>query len=204
MVRYVTQSVITGLLSIVLLALVYGVFRVWTEVPSTVFANGVATVPSYYLNRNWVWRKSGRSHLRKEVIPFWVVSTIGIILSILAAAGARHIGVKYFPDHHGARTLLVEGANMFAFAVLWIGKFLVFNRLFRHHHHAEGVAGAPVMAVGSAVSIGDGSSGNGHLALSADDPASGRVERVAESFTEAVHGDATGIPVELNPALPES
>jgi len=130
LVRYISQSAITTVFSFAVLGLVYGVLRLWTEVPSTVFANVVATVPSYYLNRNRVWGKSGKSHLKKEVLPFWVTSVIGILLSILAAGEARHIGLTYFPHNHGARTALVEGANLFAFGVLWIGKFLVFNRLF--------------------------------------------------------------------------
>jgi putative flippase GtrA len=131
MFRYVAQSAATTLFSFAVLGLVYGVFRLWTEVPSTVFANCVATVPSYFLNRNWVWGKSGRSHLLKEVVPFWVASVVGIVLSIFTASEARHLGLTYFPHHHGIRTGLVEGANLLAFGLLWIVKFLVFNRLFR-------------------------------------------------------------------------
>jgi hypothetical protein len=31
---------------------------------------------------------------------------------------------------HAARTALVIGANVAAFAILWVLKFLIFNRLF--------------------------------------------------------------------------
>ena len=51
--RYTMVSVISTAVSFVVLALVYGVLRLWTEVPSTVFANSVATFPSYWLNRQW-------------------------------------------------------------------------------------------------------------------------------------------------------
>ena len=57
-----------------------------------VFANAVATFPSYWLNRNWAWGKSGRSHLMKEVVPFWVMSAFGIAFSIVGASVARHLG----------------------------------------------------------------------------------------------------------------
>jgi putative flippase GtrA len=137
--RYVAQSAITTLFSFALLGLVYGLFKLWTEVPSTVFANVVSTVPSYFLNRNWVWGKSGRSHLMKEVVPFWATSVAGILLSILTASEARHLGLTEFPHHHGLRTALVEGANLFAFGVLWILKFLIFNRLFHVHPIEEQV-----------------------------------------------------------------
>jgi putative flippase GtrA len=198
MVRYVTQSVLTTLFSFLVLGLVYGVFRLWSEVPSVIFANSVATVPSYYLNRNWVWRKSGRSHLRKEVIPFWVVSFIGIVLSIFAAAAARHIGLKYFPDNHAARTVLVEAANLFSFGVLWIGKFLIFSRLFHHHQQAEESAAAAATVAGSSGTTVEASSGNGRLPTGADATANGHGERVAQSFEaqsfeEPVRPEATGI-----------
>ncbi|HEY5250426.1 MAG TPA: GtrA family protein [Acidimicrobiales bacterium] len=131
MFRYTMVSVISTGVSFATLALVYGVFKVWTEVPSTLFANAVATVPSYYLNRNWAWGKSGRSHIRREVLPFWGLSIAGMLLSILTSSEARTFGIHHFEHDHLARTVLVEGMNLFAFAILWVVKFLVFQRLFR-------------------------------------------------------------------------
>jgi putative flippase GtrA len=130
MFRYTMVSVISTLVSVTVLALVYGVFQVWTEVPSTLFSNIVATVPSYYLNRSWAWGKSGRSHLRREVLPFWGLSIAGMLLSIVTSTEARNIGLAHFQHHHTLRTILVLLANLLAFGVLWIVKFLVFNRLF--------------------------------------------------------------------------
>jgi putative flippase GtrA len=130
--RYTMVSVISTAVSFAVLGILFGVARVGSEVPDTIIANLVATVPSYYLNRSWVWGKRGRSHLFKEVIPFWITSFVGIAFSIVTSSIAHHIGVKYFPEHHAARTLLVELANLFAFGSLWILKFLIFNRLFRH------------------------------------------------------------------------
>ncbi len=131
MFRYSMVSVISTGVSVVTLGLVYGVFRLWTEVPSTLFANVVAAVPSYYLNRNWAWGKTGRSHIRREVLPFWGLSIAGMLLSILTSSEARRIGVDFFNHDHLIRTAIVEGMNLFAFAVLWLVKFLVFQRLFR-------------------------------------------------------------------------
>jgi len=130
MFRYTMVSVISTLVSVTVLGLVYGVFQWWTEVPSTLFANVVATVPSYYLNRSWAWGKSGRSHIRREVLPFWGLSIAGMLLSILTSTEARNIGIAHFEHHHTIRTVLVLGANLMAFGVLWVVKFLVFNRLF--------------------------------------------------------------------------
>jgi putative flippase GtrA len=130
MFRYTMVSVISTVVSIATLGLVYGVFRLWTEVPSTLFANAVATVPSYYLNRNWAWGKTGRSHIRREVLPFWGLSIAGMLLSIATSTEARNFGIHHFEHDHLARTALVEGANVLAFGILWVVKFVVFQRLF--------------------------------------------------------------------------
>jgi putative flippase GtrA len=130
MVRYAMVSVISTVVSFTVLGLVYGVLRLWSEVPSAVFANMVASVPAYYLNRHWSWGKRGRSHLLREVLPFWTMSIAGIALSIFTAAAAHHLSDVHHLHHFG-RTVVVEGANTGAFAVLWVLKFLLFNRLFK-------------------------------------------------------------------------
>jgi putative flippase GtrA len=139
MFRYAAVSVISTAVSFTVLFLVFGVFRLWTEVPSTVFANLVASVPAYYLNRSWSWGKSGRSHVFKEVVPFWTMTSIGIAVSIATASWARHLSNVYNLQHFG-RTVVVMGANTAAFAMLWIIKFLVFNRLFHVHPVAQAEA----------------------------------------------------------------
>ncbi|HXW35853.1 MAG TPA: GtrA family protein [Acidimicrobiales bacterium] len=128
--RYSMVSVISTCVAQLTLFIVYGVLRVWSAVPSNIFANAVATIPSYYLNRNWAWGKSGRSHLMREVVPFWVMSFAGMALSILTVGAAEHWG-KAHGLHHLGLTVVVQAANLFAFAVLWVLKFLLFNRLFQ-------------------------------------------------------------------------
>jgi putative flippase GtrA len=127
--RYSMVSVISTACSFAVLIIVYGVFRVWTEVPSTVFANTVATLPSYWLNRNWAWGKSGRSHLVKEVLPFWTMAAAGIAFSIIGASLARHEGIVHHFDHV-LQTAVVLGANVISFAIFWILKLMLFNRVF--------------------------------------------------------------------------
>ena len=128
--RYTMVSVISTVVSLAVIALVYGVFKVWTEVPSTIFGNAVATFPSYWLNRQWAWGKSGRSHFWKEVAPFWFMSALGIAFSVIGASLARHVGHSHHL-HHLEQTALVLGANVLSFAVFWVVKLLIFNRLFK-------------------------------------------------------------------------
>jgi putative flippase GtrA len=140
MFRYTMVSVVSTAVSTLILLLVFGVFRVWTEVPSALFGNIVATVPSYYLNRRWAWGKTGKSHMWREVVPFWALSIAGILLSVATESEARHIGLAHFAHDHVIRTGLVLGANILAFGVLWVIKFMVFNKLFHvphRHGHTE-------------------------------------------------------------------
>jgi len=127
--RYSMVSVISTAVSFTVIFLVYGVGHVWTEVPSTVFGNAVATFPSYWLNRSWAWGKSGRSHLTKEVLPFWVIAAAGISFSIIGASEARHLGIAHHLSHP-TKTALVLVANVLSFAIFWVLKLLIFNRLF--------------------------------------------------------------------------
>src|SRR3984957_2382453 len=123
-------SVISTSVSTIVIVLVYGVFHTWTEVPSTIFGNAVATFPSYWLNRKWAWGKSGRSHLFKEVLPFWFMAALGIAFSIVGASLARHVGLHYKLGHLEL-TVVVLVANFISFAIFWVVKLLVFNRLFK-------------------------------------------------------------------------
>ncbi len=132
LIRYTMVSVISTIVSFGVLALVFGVLHLWGEIASTVFANVVATIPSYFLNRKWVWGKGGRSHLTKEILPFWLMSAVGIVVSIGGAAVARHIGNKYHLSHF-EQTLVVLAANVVSFGLFWVLKYMLYNRLFHVH-----------------------------------------------------------------------
>lgn len=131
--RYTMTSVITTGVSLFVLGIVFGVLRLWSEVPSTVFANVVAAFPSYWLNRKWAWGKGGRSHLVKEVLPFWIMSAASIAFSTVGASVARYLGARWeLPQHHHFElTLLVLAANVLSFGIFWILKLMVFNRTFK-------------------------------------------------------------------------
>ncbi len=134
--RYTMVSIISALTSLVILTIVYGVLGLWNEVVSTLFANVMAGFPSYYLNRRWVWRKGGRSHVWREVLPFWVMSITGIGFALYTATLARNFADSHHLQHLG-RTVLVVGANVAAFGILWLLKFLILNRLFAEIADAE-------------------------------------------------------------------
>ncbi len=135
-IRYTAVSLISALTSLVVLTFVYGVLRLWTEVVSVLFSNIVAGFPSYFLNRRWVWKKGGRSHLWREILPFWVMSITGIGFALYTASLAHNFADAHHL-HHLARTGLVVGANIAAFGILWLLKFIILNRLFAQIAEAE-------------------------------------------------------------------
>jgi hypothetical protein len=57
------------------------------------------------------------------------MAVIGIGFSIVTATLARNYGLHHHLGHL-TRTMLVVGANVVAFGILWVVKFLFFNRLF--------------------------------------------------------------------------
>jgi putative flippase GtrA len=130
--RYSMVSAISSGVSLVGLYVFYRVFKIGSAGVSNICATAVATVPSYYLNRTWAWKRAGKSHLMREVVPFWVIAAVSLGLSTGAVTLASHEALS-----HGLQgrteTLLVEFANFFTYGVLWIGKFFFFNRfLFAH------------------------------------------------------------------------
>lgn len=104
---------------------------------SAVLGNSCGAVPSYLLNRYWVWGKNDKNRFFGEVLPFWMITLIGIGFSFLVAheAGqiARHHGITGAP-----RILILLAANIAGFGVLWVAKYIVFNKvLFVVRHPAE-------------------------------------------------------------------
>jgi len=114
------------------LIVVYGLLHLWGEVTSTVFANAMATIPSYHLNRKWAWGKTGRSHVAKEIVPFWVMAAAGIAFAMVGAAVVRHLSLEHHLSHT-VTSILVVLANIVSFGIFWILKLLLFNRLFHVH-----------------------------------------------------------------------
>jgi putative flippase GtrA len=131
-IKYALASVISVIVTQIVLVFCFSGLKMDGEW-SAFTASSIAAVPSYFLNRNWVWRKSGKSHLRKEVLPFWVMVFIGIAFSALIGYYADSAGQNY-TDSHFVQTLIVTGSNVGGFAVLWVLKFIIFNKILFAHH----------------------------------------------------------------------
>ena len=139
-VRYFLASVITTIFSQAVLFLAnYG--RIATAVECSVIATAAGAVPSYYLNRAWAWGRSERSHLMKEVVPFWALAFFGLFVSI-GAVDLADGQAKSAHLSHLAVTVIDNFAYLMAFVVVWVIKFIIFDKLV-FVDHQRGGARAP-------------------------------------------------------------
>lgn len=132
--KYSMASVVAIFVSQVCLLVLIGIVNMEAVLANTI-ATSVAAVPSYEMNRKWAWGKSGKSHLWKEVIPFWALAFLGWAFSTLCVYLMERYAIRHHFSH-SAKTFWVDFVNLAAYGVLWIGKFVIFNQvLFGHHHH---------------------------------------------------------------------
>lgn len=121
-VRYAMVSVVAVAVSQSVLLTTNGVLG-WSAISSNVTAVSIGAVPSYLLNRAWVWGKRGRNHFWREVVPFWALALIGLAFSTLLVAVAHR---------WNEATWVISLANLVAFGILWVVKYLVLDAiLFR-------------------------------------------------------------------------
>jgi putative flippase GtrA len=127
LLRYATVSAVSTIVSLVVLGVLVATRSVaagWANV----IATAVGTVPSFELNRRWVWGKGGRRSLAAEIGPFCTLSFAGLALStvaVSAAAGwASRTGLTAT-----ARTVAAEAANVAAFGSLWLVQYVVLDRV---------------------------------------------------------------------------
>ena len=92
----------------------------WPGVTSNIVATAVGAIPAYLLNRRWVWGLTGSHSVRREIVPFWTYTFVGLLFSTALVAAA---------DKVWDSALALSLANLTAWGLLWIGKFLVFDRL---------------------------------------------------------------------------
>jgi putative flippase GtrA len=124
--RYSMASVVAVIVSVICLIVFNGALGITAWIASTL-ATAIGAVPSYEMNRKWAWGKSGRSHLAKEVLPFWALAFLGWGFSTwcvnLTDTYNRHNHVG-----HLAATTFVAFVYVAAFGVLWVAKFIIFEK----------------------------------------------------------------------------
>jgi putative flippase GtrA len=124
--RYVATSAISTSVTLSLLGALV-LTKTLTPGWANLVATAVGTVPSFELNRRWVWAKTGRRSLGREILPFCTLSFGGLALSTLvvsvAARWSSGAGIS------SAGTALVSQlANLSTFGALWVFQYLLLDR----------------------------------------------------------------------------
>ncbi|MCU1386824.1 MAG: hypothetical protein JWL72_162 [Ilumatobacteraceae bacterium] len=133
LLRYAAVSGVSTVVSQVVLATLVAT-RATSAVWANVIATIVGTVPSFELNRRWVWGKQGRRSMSGEVVPFAAISAAGLGLSTLAVAAMSHATEHWSTTE---RTISIQIASLTAFGVVWLVQFVVLDRiLFKHRQPA--------------------------------------------------------------------
>lgn len=127
LVRYGAVSIIATLTSTTVLGVLVATATL-TPGWANIVATGVGTVPSFELNRRWVWGRTGRRSVTTEIGPFCILSFAGLALSTAAVSAAgRWAGGADLPTFW--RTAVVLVANVAAFGSLWVLQFLLLDRV---------------------------------------------------------------------------
>lgn len=124
--RYAGVSAVSTTVTLTILTLLVHSGRVppgWANVVAT----GAGTVPSFELNRRWVWRKPGRRSVSREVLPFCALSLAELGLSTLAVSladgWARRSGLG-----HDAMAAVAALANVTTYGSLWVAQYVVLEK----------------------------------------------------------------------------
>lgn len=126
--RYASVSVISTATTLSVLGLLVGVIG-FPATWANVIAVAIGTVPSFALNRRWVWSYTGPLSPWRQAVPYCVLSFAGLVISTVsvhvvsdATAGSARL----------VHTVAVEVANLGSYGALWLLQFVLCDRvLFR-------------------------------------------------------------------------
>ncbi len=123
--KYALVSVVATATSLTTLGLLVGLGG-WSSVWANVLATVVGTVPSFELNRRWVWSQHGQRPRLAQVFPFCALSCVGLLLSTLAVHVASDATISSGRLVH---TVAVEGANFATYGSLWVLQFFLCDKV---------------------------------------------------------------------------
>lgn len=127
-VRYGAGSIVATVCSEVAFLVMYGLLSTSTTWASIVGWLAGA-VPNYLLNRSWAWGLRGRPSLRREVVPYVVIVLVTLVLAVLMTGVADRV-VDDLDISDLARTLIVGAVFLGVYAVMFVLRFFLFDRLF--------------------------------------------------------------------------
>ncbi len=88
-------------------------------------ANLVGVVPSYLLSRYWIWPEADRRRTGLQVAQYWTISIISMLITSLATGFIAH----HSPTRGSARVALVGLGFLAVNLVLWLAKYVAYQRV---------------------------------------------------------------------------
>jgi putative flippase GtrA len=126
--KYAIGSAIALLTSIVVFALMYVALGGRHTTVCSIGAFVAGAIPNWILNRRWAWKIKGEVAFLREIVAYVAISGVVLVASSLGT-GAMQSWVKgHVTPHHGIRVILVTGAYVFVQAVLFVVKFVVYEK----------------------------------------------------------------------------
>ena len=117
--RYSASSVVATVVSQLAFALCY-----WfgtAAIVATVVAWFAGAVPNYVLNRRYTWGRSGQK------LPYTIIVIGSAVTAAVVTSVTDHLVQPI--ESHAWRTMLVSGSYLATYAILFIVKFVLFDRL---------------------------------------------------------------------------
>jgi putative flippase GtrA len=121
--KYSASSVVATVLSQAAFALCY-----WfgtAPILATLVAWVTGTVPSYLMNRRWTWGHRGPAG--RDLLPYAIIVVASAVLAAIVTTLTDHL-VQDRIDSHAWQTVLVSGSYLGTYGVLFILKFVLFDR----------------------------------------------------------------------------
>lgn len=117
--RYSASSVVATVVSQLAFALCY-----WfgtAAIVATVVAWFAGAVPNYVLNRRYTWGRSGQK------LPYTIIVLGSAVTAAVVTSVTDHLVQPI--ESHAWKTILVSGSYLATYAILFIVKFVLFDRL---------------------------------------------------------------------------
>ena len=128
LVRYSLGSVICTAVSAAAFVVFFSTGALGSR-SASLAASGIAAIVGYYLNRRWTWGQKHRANWRTELLPYWVTIIVSAVLAALVT-GAVNSALRSSGASRGIRTAVDLLAYLGTYGVAFVGKYLLFHRLF--------------------------------------------------------------------------
>lgn len=124
-----TSGIALGISEIVLIALYWS--RTFDATVSAMIATLAGTIPSYLLSRYWIWANASRTRLGRQVVLYWLTSFFAMGITSVSTGLIASLAPR---GHH---VLFASGGFLFMNIVLWLTKYVVYQKIIFKEHHRE-------------------------------------------------------------------